>query len=479
MMRSTLPPSVLPDISPTGGRLASPGFANRRRCRKRKRPADLPPVGEMSGRTEGGAKIAVRRSGFSASSLSSLLLVPASAAKVDNQFRAWLENDLWPDARSKGISRQTFDTAFAGVTPNLNLPDLVMPGEKAKTPKKQHQAEFGSPGNYFAEKTIGAVTAGGRSRAAKYAKTLAGIEKAYGVPGGVVLAIWGRESGFGSAKMPYDAFEVLGTKAFMSTRKDMFRKEVLAALEIVERGLASARSDEVVLGRRARPAAVPALVLPRACGRFRRRRPPRHLELGCRRHGLDRQLSGRLRLGQGPRLGFRGDRAGRRLLRAGRPGSGPAHFGLGGDGHCARQRQAVPGRTRRAPKAILLMPAGRNGPAFIVTPNFYVLKEYNESDLYALFIGHGADRIAHGDKNFAGKWGKVGGLYRSDIADAAARAGEARATMSAAPTACPASRRAARSATGRPGTAAPRRAFPIRSWCPRSNSWRVCHDRAF
>ena len=62
------------------------------------------------------------------------------------------------------------------------------------------------------------------------------------------------------------------------------------------------------------------------------------------------------------------------------------------------------------------MPAGRNGPAFIVTPNFYVLKEYNESDLYALFIGHGADRIAGGDKRFAGAWGKVGGLYRSDIA---------------------------------------------------------------
>ena len=114
-----------------------------------------------------------------------------------------------------------------------------MPGEKAKTPKKQHQAEFGSPGNYFAEKTIGAVTGGGRSRAAKYAKTLARIEKTYGVPGGVVLAIWGRESGFGSAKIPYDAFEVLGTKAFMSTRKDMFRKEVLAALEIIERGLAT------------------------------------------------------------------------------------------------------------------------------------------------------------------------------------------------------------------------------------------------
>ena len=161
---------------------------------------------------------------------------PASAAKVDDLFRAWLQNDLWPEAKSRGISKQTFDAAFAGVKPNLKLPDLVMPGTKAKTPKKQHQAEFGSPGSYFAEKTIGAVTSGGRARASKFGKTLAAIEKRYGVPGGVVLAIWGRESGFGSAKMPYDAFEVLGTKAFMSTRKDMFRIEVLAALEMVEQG---------------------------------------------------------------------------------------------------------------------------------------------------------------------------------------------------------------------------------------------------
>jgi membrane-bound lytic murein transglycosylase B len=67
-------------------------------------------------------------------------------------------------------------------------------------------------------------------------------------------------------------------------------------------------------------------------------------------------------------------------------------------------------------EGFFLMPAGRNGPAFIVTRNFYVLKKYNESDLYALFIGHGADRITSGDRQFAGRWGKVGGLYRSDIA---------------------------------------------------------------
>ncbi|RUW16720.1 lytic murein transglycosylase, partial [Mesorhizobium sp. M1E.F.Ca.ET.041.01.1.1] len=134
--------------------------------------------------------------------------------------------------------KKTFDEAFIGVKPNLKLPDLVMPGEKPTTPEKQHQAEFGPPANYFAEKIIRAVTGGGRTRESANARVLGLIEKRYGVPGDLVLAIWGRETGFGAAKMPYDAFEVLGTKAFMSTKKDFFRSEVLAALEIVERGLA-------------------------------------------------------------------------------------------------------------------------------------------------------------------------------------------------------------------------------------------------
>ncbi len=162
---------------------------------------------------------------------------PVSAAAIDDQFRAWLQNDLWPEAKAKGISKKTFDAAFDGVKPNLKLPDLVMPGEKPTKPRKQEQAEFGSPGAYFAEKTIGAVVTGGRARAAANAKTLAAIEKRFGVPGSILLAIWGRETGFGAAKMPYDAFEVLGTKAFLSARKDFFRTELLAALEIVERGL--------------------------------------------------------------------------------------------------------------------------------------------------------------------------------------------------------------------------------------------------
>ncbi len=63
-----------------------------------------------------------------------------------------------------------------------------------------------------------------------------------------------------------------------------------------------------------------------------------------------------------------------------------------------------------------MMPAGRHGPAFIVTPNFYVLKDYNMSDLYALYVGHVGDRIAYGMGDFEGRWRDPGRVMRSDIA---------------------------------------------------------------
>ncbi len=372
----------------------------------------------MSGRTEGGAKergTSVFLTFFATLLTLFCLAAPASAAKVNDLFRAWLEDDLWPEAKSSGVSRETFDAAFAGITPNLKLPDLVMPGAKAKTPKKQHQAEFGSPGNYFAEKTVGAVTSGGRSRAERYGKALSAIEKRYGVPRGVVLAIWGRESGFGSAKMPYDAFEVLGTKAFMSTRKDMFRIEVLAALVMVEKGVATrGQMKSSWAGALGQPQFLPSSFLKHAVdfdgdGRADIWNSEADAMASIANYLVDygwvkgRDWGFEVSVPDSVSCALEGPDQGRRI-------SEWAAMGIeriGGKPFPAHELKA---------EGFLLMPAGRSGPAFIATPNFYVLKEYNESDLYALFIGHGADRIAGGDKSFAGKWGKVGGLYRSDIA---------------------------------------------------------------
>lgn len=339
----------------------------------------------------------------------------APAAPVDDLFRAWLADDLWPEAKASGISKGTFDAAFAGVTPNLKLPDLVMPGAKPTTPKTQHQAEFGSPGSYFAEKTVKAVTAGGRARAASNAATLAAIEKRYGVPGGIVLAIWGRESGFGAAKLPYDAFEVLGTKAFMATRKEMFRKEVLAALKIVDKGLVSrAAMKSSWAGALGQPQFMPTSFIEHAVDFDGDGHPDIWKSTPDTLASIASYL---VHYGwqKGRDWGFEvvvppGVSCALEGPDRGKPISQWAAMGIarvGGKPFPAHEAKA---------EGFLLMPAGRSGPAFIVTPNFYVLKDYNMSDLYALFIGHGADRIAYGDRPFAGGWGAVGSLYRSDIA---------------------------------------------------------------
>jgi membrane-bound lytic murein transglycosylase B len=63
--------------------------------------------------------------------------LPAAAQGIEAQFRQWLQNDLWPEARGRGISAETFNAAFSGVSVNLKLPDLVLPGQKPDAPRTQ------------------------------------------------------------------------------------------------------------------------------------------------------------------------------------------------------------------------------------------------------------------------------------------------------------------------------------------------------
>ena len=92
--------------------------------------------------------------------------------------------------------------------------------------------------------------------------------------------------------------------------------------------------------------------------------------------------------------------------------------------------QALPVRGDR--KGFLLMPAGRFGPAFIVTENFYVLKDYNYSDLYALYIGHLADRFATTAPSRA--MGQDRRLHPRRCRSPCSSAARPRATTSATPT---------------------------------------------
>jgi hypothetical protein len=69
-----------------------------------------------------------------------------------------------------------------------------------------------------------------------------------------------------------------------------------------------------------------------------------------------------------------------------------------------------------ASQTFLVLPAGLKGPAFLATNNFSVLKLYNNSDVYAIFVGHVADMIAYNAPvEFVGAWQKVERFPRDRI----------------------------------------------------------------
>jgi lytic murein transglycosylase len=350
--------------------------------------------------------------------LSLFLSGPASAAgndAVNAQFRTWIEASVWPLAQGEGVSRGTFDSALGNVSVNLDLPDLVLPGQKPKPSKKQSQAEFSSPANYFNEKSISALVSGGQARGKQYGKTLSAIEKKYGVPRQYLLAIWGRESGYGTVKIPYDAFDVLATKAFMSTRKDFFQVELLAALQILEKGyMDRAGMKTSWAGALGQPQFMPSSYLKYAVDfDGDGKRDIWHSEADT----LASIANYLVQFGWEPKRGWGAEVTlpSAHLCTEEGPDKGQNGQKWASLGIARLDGKQLSGRDLKS-ENFLVLPAGTQGPAFLATPNFYVIKNYNISDLYTIFIGQVADRISGGRAGFAAPWNPVDKMLRSDIA---------------------------------------------------------------
>ncbi|MGN6551421.1 MAG: lytic murein transglycosylase [Pararhizobium sp.] len=339
-----------------------------------------------------------------------------SRPAVEDAFHTWIEGDLWPAAKRDGISRRTFEAALGDVRLDWSLSGLVPPGTTPPKARPQTQAEFRSPGAYFSERRLQGLAAAGRSLAAKWGPTLDKVERRYGVPGRILLAVWGRETGFGAAAIPDPAFSVLATKAFMSTRQDLFRTELLAALRIVERGEAT-----------------PAMMKGSAAGALGQ---PQFMPSSYLKYAVDFDGDGHANIWTSvpDTLASIANFLAKSGWQAGRDWGYEVMIPAGVS--CAQEGpdrarpiaawkaegiRRVSGRDFSAAEekadGMMLVPAGTDGPAFLVTPNFYVLKAYNNSDLYALFIGNLADRIAYGSGAFVGRWGDVGHMLRSDVAN--------------------------------------------------------------
>ena len=331
------------------------------------------------------------------------LAAAPSAVAADTTFQKWLEG-VWPDAQKAGVSRKTFDMATRGLEPDLSLPDLDLPGRPGQP--QRGQAEFvQTPADYVKETSIARLADQARKLAAEHRATLAAIEQKFGVPPSVLLAIWGRETDFGRSKDPTSAMRVLATQAYVGKRKDFFRNEFLLALKMLEEGHDQARRHAQLLGRRHGAHAVPAVRILQIRASTSTATAAATSGTRCPMRSPPPRSSSSARAGSPACTGpTRCTRPRASIARTACPSHAAARRMAQARLRAGLRPQARCGRARAQP-ASLLLPEGTYGPAFLTLKNYYVIKEYNFSDLYVLFVGHLSDRITD-PRPFETPWSK-------------------------------------------------------------------------
>jgi len=347
----------------------------------------------------------IRRAAIAAVGL--LLLI--GSPRADAAFQQWLQS-LWPQAQQLGVSRSVFDQAIRGLEPDLSLPDLAIPGRTEAAPQ---QPEFmQTPARYLRESTFTRLAAQGQKLSAQYHDTLKRIEKTFGVPGNVVLAIWGRETDYGGERQPHDALRVLATQGFVGKRKEFFQNEFLHALKMMQDGVPRANLRSSWGGAMGLTQFLPSEFYKYAVDFD----GDGHADIW---HSVPDALASAAK-----QLAGKGWQAGKPWAIEVRVPANvdctiaePSHMMPIGEW---LKRGYVPAYERkltnveRAAEASLLLPEGTYGPAFLTPKNYYVIKDYNYSDLYVLFVGHLSDRIA-GGKPFQTPWSKNAQLKTKEV----------------------------------------------------------------
>ncbi|HET7847603.1 MAG TPA: lytic murein transglycosylase [Pseudolabrys sp.] len=316
------------------------------------------------------------------------MLIGALCAAVHAQqrgqsFAAFLDA-LWPDARANGITRGNFDLAFKGLSPD---PRVIAATKR--------QPEYGKPfGAYVNAIASKRRAADGRQKAAQWSKTFDAVERQFGVERWILLALWGVETDYGTEKDRWDVFRSLATLAYAGYRDPYFRNELLVALRIMQ-------DEHYPRGKMVSSWAG-------AMGQTQFM-PSNFVD-----YALDFSGDGRRDIWTNVPdvLGSTANYLHKQHWQAGVPWGFEVLVPKGFDYRRSRASFAewqklgvrrADGKPFPQGDGILFFPAGAEGPAFIVTRNYDVLKEYNNSDAYAVAVGHLAD-LMHGGAPIRSAW---------------------------------------------------------------------------
>src|ERR1700743_616619 len=336
-------------------------------------------------------------------------LSPARAA--DAGFTQFIYS-LWPGAKAAGVSGAALCPEPRALEPDSKLPALILPGRPPTGAPAQ--AEFVQvPADYVKEESIARRAEEGQRLMQKYRAALSAIEARFGVPATVVLAIWGRETDFGRYTLPYDGLRVLATQAYVGRRKDQYRNEFILALKMI--------GDGEVTRKDLRSSWAGATGL------------TQFLPSEFYKHAVDFDGDGNKDIwhsvpdalaSAAEQLVNKGWQPGVRWAYEVRPpASVDCTMGVPEvtkpigewlhDGFVPVRGERLKPNELAEP-ASLLQPEGIYGPAFLTTKNYFVIKEYNFSDLYVLFVGHLSDRMLN-PQPFATPWSASKQLHTADV----------------------------------------------------------------
>ena len=297
------------------------------------------------------------------------------------------------EAVSGGISPELVERAFAGLTPD----EWVL--EKAG-----HQPEFVAPiWDYMDGAVSDARIALGAEALRDHARLLGSIEQTYGVDRHVLVAIWGMESTYGRLladdTLVRPIIRSLVSLAYLDPRRRKYaRAQLFSALSIIEReGL------------------VPELVVGSWAGAMGH---TQFIPTTYEAYAVDFDGDGRRDLwtsvpdALASTANYLSRSGWRRGATWGYEVTLPAGFDYALAGHSMtladwRARGIARTGAREFPRpgdeAELLLPAGAQGPAFLMLRNYSVIKRYNSADAYALAVAHLSDRLRGGGA-FAAAW---------------------------------------------------------------------------
>lgn len=311
--------------------------------------------------------------------LLAIIAVRPAAAQTESGFGAWLDG-FRAEAAAQGISKRTLDQAFKGLTPD---PDILRAAD--------NQAEFVKPiWDYLDSAVSNARIRTGQAKLRQYASQFAAIEKKYGVDRHYLAAIWGMETNYGSFMGGKNVIRSLATLAYTGERTAFGRTQLLAALRILDNGdIDAANMKGSWAGAMGHTQFIPTTYLEYAVD-----------FTGDGTRDIWRAISDALASTanflkekgwrEGETWGYEvvlpkgfdyalADERTKRTLEAW------SRFGI-----TRPNGKAFP---RPSDQAKLVVPAGANGPAFLMIRNFDVIKRYNNATAYALAVGHLADRL--------------------------------------------------------------------------------------